>query len=217
MATPQPDDLLLLHLNEAIATIRDKEELFQIIARKLRLIFPFDMMGVSIFDEELLNKRLFFKDYTNINPPEPAPANVSLFTPIIGSPVELLLQDPRIQHIELREYVQHYADFEPFQRLLRIGIRYMTMVPMWLNGRLTGFLILATMRPTTYAAADEQLLEKITSLVAVAVRNTLDFEEVALREQQRTLQLNITNALLSIKQREPLFRAIADELGRVVP
>lgn len=217
MATPQPDDLLLLHLNEAIATIRDKEELFQIIARKLRLIFPFDMMGVSIFDEELLNKRLFFKDYTNINPPEPAPANVSLFTPIIGSPVELLLQDPRIQHIELREYIKHYADFEPFQRLLRIGIRYMTMVPMWLNGRLTGFLILATMRPTTYAAADEQLLEKITSLVAVAVRNTLDFEEVALREQQRTLQLNITNALLSIKQREPLFRAIADELGRVVP
>jgi transcriptional regulator with GAF, ATPase, and Fis domain len=38
-----------------------------------------------------------------------------------------------------------------------------------------------------------------------------------MREQQRTLQLNITNALLSIKQREPLFRAIADELGRVVP
>ena len=217
MATTQADDLLLLHLNEAIATIRDKEELFQIIARKLRLIFPFDMMGVSIFDEELLNKRLFFKDYTIINPPDSAPANVGVFTPIAGSPVELLLRDPRIQHIELREYVKHYADFEPFQRLLRLGIRYMTMVPMWLNGRLTGFLILSTIRPPAYSAADEQLLEKITSLVAVAVRNTLDFEEVALREQQRTLQLNITNALLSIKQREPLFRAIADELGRVVP
>ena len=217
MATTQTDDLLLLHLNEAIATIRDKEELFQIIARKLRLIFPFDMMGVSVFDEELLNKRLFFKDYTTINPPEPAPANVGMFTPIVGSPVELLLEDPRIQHIELREYVRHYADFEPFQRLLRSGIRYMTMVPMWLNSRLTGFLILSTVRPPAYSAADEQLLEKITSLVAVAVRNTLDFEEVARREQQRSLQLNVTNALLSIKQREPLFRAIAEELGQVVP
>nr|GFC40881.1 hypothetical protein [Tanacetum cinerariifolium] len=139
-----------------------------------------------IFDEELLNKRLFFKDYTTINPPEPPPANISVFTPIAGSPVELLLEDPRIQHLELREYVRKYADFEPFQRLLRIGIRYMTMVPMWLNGRLTGFLILATVRPSTYSAADEQLLEKITSLVAVAVRNTLDFEEVARREQQRS-------------------------------
>jgi formate hydrogenlyase transcriptional activator len=217
MATTQTDDLLLLHLNEAIATLRDKEELFQIIARKLRLIFAFDMMGISIFDEDLLNKRLFFKDYTTINPPEPSPANSTIFTPIAGSPVELLLEDPRIQHIGLRESLHQYPDFDPFQRLLRLGIQYMTMVPMWLNGRLTGYLILATVRPPIYSAADEQLLEKITSLIAVAVRNTLDFEEVARREQQRSLQLNVTNALLSIKQREPLFRAIAEELVQVVP
>jgi len=211
------DESLLLHLNEAIATIRDKDQLFQIIARKLRLIFPFEMMGISIFDQELLSKRLFFKDYSNISPPEPAPAGIGVFTPIAGTPVELLVQDPRIQHIELSDYMRQYADFEPFQRLLRQGIRYMTMVPMWLNGQLTGFLILSTIRLPTYSEADEQLLEKITSLVAVAVRNSLDFEEVARREQQRTLQLNVTNALLSIKQREPLFRAIAEELKQAVP
>ncbi len=211
------DESLLLHLNEAIATIRDKDQLFQIIARKLRLIFPFEMMGISIFDQELLNKRLFFKDYSNISPPEPAPSSLSVFTPIAGSPVELLVADPRVQHIELASYVRQYADFEPFQRLMRQGIRYMTMVPMWLNGQLTGFLILSTIRPPAYSPKDEQLLEKITSLVAVAVRNSLDFEEVARREQQRTLQLNVTNALLSIKQREPLFRAIAEELAQAVP
>ena len=211
------DESLLLHLNEAIATIRDKDQLFQIIARKLRLIFPFEMMGISIFDQELLNKRLFFKDYSNISPPEPVPNSMGVFTPIADTPVELLVHDPRIQHIELRDYVRQYADFEPFQRLMRQGIRYMTMVPMWLNGQLTGFLILSTIRPPFYSAADEQLLEKITSLVAVAVRNSLDFEEVARREQQRTLQLNVTNALLSIKQREPLFRAIAEELAQAVP
>ncbi|RZL00289.1 MAG: GAF domain-containing protein, partial [Hymenobacter sp.] len=203
MSATNTDDILLLHLNEAIATIREKDELFQIIARKLRLIFPFDMMGISIFDNELLNKRLFFKDYTTISPPDPAPANLAVFTPIAGSPVELLLEDPRIQHLELHEHLRQYPDFQPFQRLLRQGIQYMTMVPMWLSGRLTGYLILATVRPPAYSAADEQLLEKITSLVAVAVRNSLDFEEVARREQQRTLQLNVTNALLSIKQREP--------------
>ena len=158
MPAANTDDALLLHLNEAIATIRDKEELFQIIARKLRLIFPFDMMGISIFDEELANKRLFFKNYTTITPTEPMPANIAAFTPIAGSPVELLVRDPRIQHIELQSYLQQYADFEPFQRLLRLGIRYMTMVPMWLNGRLTGFLILSTVRPPVYSATDEQLL-----------------------------------------------------------
>jgi formate hydrogenlyase transcriptional activator len=195
------DESLLLHLNEAIATIRDKDQLFQIIARKLRLIFPFEMMGISIFDKDLLNKRLFFKNYTTISPPEPTPDSIGVFTPIAGSPVELLVQDPRIQQIELSDYVRQYADFEPFQRFMRQGIRYMTMVPMWLNGQLTGYLILSTIRRAVYSVADEQLLEKITSLVAVAVRNSL----------------NVTNALLSIKQREPLFRAIAEELKQVVP
>jgi transcriptional regulator with GAF, ATPase, and Fis domain len=217
MPTANQDETLLLHLNEAIATIRDKDQLFQTMARKLRLIFSFEMMGINVFDKELLHKRLFFKDYTTLPPPEPSAPNTTLFTPIAGSPVEQLLVDPRIQHIELRHYVQHYADFEPFQRLLRQGIQYLTMAPLWLNGRLTGYLILATTRLPAYTPEDEALLEKIASLVAVAVNNSLEFEEVARREQERTLQLNITNALLSIKQREPLFRAIAEELAQVVP
>ena len=216
MPTTSQDETLLLHLNEAIATLRDKEQLFQIIARKLRLIFSFDMMGINIFDQDLQNKRLFFKDYAGAEPAMQPPASASVFTPIAGSPVELLLDDPRIQYLELRDYVRQYADFEPFQRLLRQGIEHLIMVPMWLSGRLTGYLILGTVRPPAYSVADEQLLEKITSLVAVAVRNTLDFEEVARREQERSLQLNISNALLSIKQREPLFRAIAEELAQVV-
>lgn len=217
MPTANQDETLLLHLNEAIATIRDKDQLFQTMARKLRLIFSFEMMGINVFDKELLHKRLFFKDYTTLPPPEPSAPNTTLFTPIAGSPVEQLLVDPRIQHIELRHYVQHYADFEPFQRLRRQGIQYLTMAPLWLNGRLTGYLILATTRLPAYTPEDEALLEKIASLVAVAVNNSLEFEEVARREQERTLQLNITNALLSIKQREPLFRAIAEELAQVVP
>ena len=216
MPTANQDETLLLHLNEAIATIREKEQLFQVITNKLRLIFPFDLIGINIFDKPLLNKRLFFKNYTTNSVSEPVPPTSALFTPIAGSPVEQLLDDPRIKHIRLHEYVRDYPDFEPFQRLLRQGIDYMTMAPMWLGGRLTGYLILAAIRPPAFTTADEALLEKIASLIAVAVNNSLDFEEVGRREQQRTLQLNITNALLSIKQREPLFRAIAEELARVV-
>ena len=217
MLAANQDETLLLHLNEAIATIRDKEQLFQIIARKLRLIFPFEMMGINIFDEQLLNRRLFFKDYVGADPAIQPPANASVFAPIAGSPIAQLLENPRTQHMELADYARQHGNFEPFQRLLLLGVRYLTMVPMWLNGRLTGYLILGTRRPPDYSPADQLLLEKITSLIAVAVANTLAFEDLARREQERTLQLNINNALLSIKQREPLFQAIAEELARVVP
>ncbi|WP_223652357.1 sigma-54-dependent Fis family transcriptional regulator [Hymenobacter psoromatis] len=215
MPTSGQDETLLLHLNEAIATLRDKEVLFQVITNKLRLIFPFDLIGINVFDKGLLNRRLFFKNYL-ITIPEPIPDFTADFTPIAGSPIEQLLVNPRVQYITLDEYARDYPDFEALNQLRQQGIQYLTLAPLWLNGHLTGYLMLAAARPPAFTPADETLLEKIASLVAIAVRNSLDFEEIARREQQRTLQLNITNALLSIKQREPLFRAIAEELGQVV-
>jgi len=217
MPTTNPDDSLLLHLNEAIATIRDKETLFQVITNKLRLIFPFDLIGINVFDKGLLNKRLFLRSYAAEDHPDAELPLSTDFTSIAGSPVEQLLIDPRIQHIELQEYVRQYPDYEPFHRLMQRGIRYMTNVPLRQAGQLTGYLILAAVRQPAFTAVDEQLLGKIASLVATAVGNTLAFEDIARREQERSLQLAVTHALLSIKQREPLFRAIAEELGRVVP
>ncbi|TPG63031.1 sigma 54-interacting transcriptional regulator [Hymenobacter nivis] len=213
-----PDETLLLHLNETIATTRDKETLFKTVTTKLRLIFPFDIIGISVFDEAVQNKRLFWRDYSYAQEQDPAlPVPPAHFTPIAGSPFEDALAKARVQLIELANHLDEYPDFEPFQRMYRQGIRYLTLVPLRLGGRLTGALTLAARRKPALTAADESLLEKIGSLIAVAVANTLAYEDVARRERERSLQLNISNALLSIKQREPLFRAVAEELGRVVP
>ncbi|MBF9235866.1 sigma 54-interacting transcriptional regulator [Hymenobacter sp. BT683] len=215
---PEQDDTLLLHLNEAIATTRDKDSLFKIVTTKLRLIFPFDLIGINVFDAELKNKRLFLRDYYGAEEiVSELPATVDYFTPIAGSPVEKLVADPRVRQITLQDYMGDYPAYEPFLRMLHLGVSQLTVVPLRTAGHLTGFLTLASRRRPNLTPADEKLLEKIGSLVAVAVANTLAFEEVARREQERTLQLNINNALLSIKQREPLFRAVAEELGRLVP
>ena len=215
---PDQDDTLLLHLNEAIATTRDKDSLFKVVTTKLRLIFPFDLIGINVLDAELKNKRLFLRDYygadeTMLN----LPTVPDQFTPIAGSPVEKLVADPHVRQIALVEHMADYPEYEPFHRMQRLGITQLTAVPLRMGGHLTGFLTLASRRRPNLTAADENLLDKIGSLIAVAVANTLAFEEVARREQERTLQLNVNNALLSIKQREPLFRAVAEELSRLVP
>ena len=214
---PDQDETLLLHLNEAIATIRDKDSLFKVVTTKLRLIFPFDLIGINVFDEALLNKRLFLRDYYGADDAPALPAGADQFTPIANSPVERLVANPRVQQFTPAEYLVDYPEYAPFKKMQALGITQLTAVPLRTGGQLTGFLTLAARRPPNLTTADEKLLEKIGSLVAVAVANTLAFEEVARREQERTLQLNITNALLSIKQREPLFRAVAEALSRVVP
>ncbi len=217
MTSPNPDENLLLHLNAAIATIRDRDTLFNVITTKLRLIFPFDLIGINIFDNALLNKRLFLKSYHGPGQmPEP-PADAAHFNPVAGSPIELLLADPRLQQVELDNFFKQYPDFEPFAYMRRLGLAHLTAVPLRLAGQLTGFLLLAAVRRPTLTPADEALLANIGSLVAVAVANTLAYEDLARRERERTLQLNVNNALLHHKAREPLFRAVAEELLRVVP
>ena len=213
---PTTDETLLLHLNEAIATIRDKNQLFKVVTTKLRLIFPFDLIGINVFDETLQYKRLFLRDYYGADEAPPVPDGLEQFSPIAGTPLEVLVADPRVRQFTPKEYMANYPHYAPYNKFEKLGVTHLTAVPLHLGGRLTGFLTLASRRNPSLLPADEQLLEKIGSLIAVAVTNTLAFEEVARREQERTLQLNITNALLSIKQREPLFRAVAEALSQVV-
>lgn len=213
---PTNDETLLLHLNEAIATIRDKDQLFKVVTTKLRLIFPFDLIGINVFDEEVTQKRLFLRDYYGTDEAPPLPPGADHFSPIAGSPLEKLVVDPRVQQFTPQEYLADYPEYAAYKKMSNLGINHLTAVPLHIGGRLTGFMTMASRRLPNLTPADEKLLEKIGSLIAVAVSNTLAFEEVARREQERTLQLNITNALLSIKQREPLFRAVAEALSQVV-
>ena len=215
---PHPDDTLLLHLNEAIATLRDKDALFGIVTTQLRLIFPFDLIGISIFDAEVQHKRLFFRSYTGPSEDTLLPvAAAARFTPIAGSPIELMVQNPGLQQAELPDYLAQYPDFEPIRRMVALGLRYFTSVPLRTGGRLIGSLMLTARHRPQLTPADETLLTKIGALVAVAVANSLIYDDLARRERERSLQLNVTTALLHHKERGPLFGAIAEELGRVVP
>jgi formate hydrogenlyase transcriptional activator len=212
---PNQDESLLLYLNEAIATTRSKDKLFQIVTEKLRLIFPFDMIAVVTLDSAHQYKRLFMRDYLGDVPYQGEAFSES--TLVVGSPTELFIRDPRVQLVDIRELTPDYPEFLPFLMLQQRGIYYTTFVPLRTGGQLIGLISMAARRRPDFTAEDLTLLEKIGSLIAVAVSNTLAFEEVARREREKSLQLTVTNALLSRKDRAALFLTVAEEIDRIVP
>ncbi|TGE20505.1 GAF domain-containing protein [Hymenobacter aquaticus] len=211
---PNQDESLLLYLNEAIATTRSKEKLFQIVTEKLRLVFAFDMIAVVTLDAGHQFKRLFMRDYMG-DVPDSA-AQMTEATLVAGSPTELFIRDPRVQQVDIRELTPDYPDFMPFVLMAQRGIYYTTFVPLRTGGQLIGLLSMAARRRPDFTAEDRALLEKIGSLIAVAVSNTLAFEEVARREREKSLQLTVNNALLSRKDRAALFLTVAEEIDRIV-
>ncbi|WP_460576209.1 sigma 54-interacting transcriptional regulator [Hymenobacter coalescens] len=217
---PDQDDSLLLYLNDAIATTRNKEDLFRTVTEKLRLIFPFDAITILTFDAEHQYRRVFLRDYLGeVLLPEQLDASGRRTgrVPIEGTPLEQFMRRPNLHVYDLLELLNEGADFQPFYALVDRGMRYLTVVPLRTGGQLIGLLSLVARRRPEFTPHDVDLLEKIGSLVAVAVTNTLAFEDIARREQEKTMQLALNNALLSIKERGELFRTIAAEINRVVP
>ncbi|MET4107390.1 sigma 54-interacting transcriptional regulator [Hymenobacter sp. UYP22] len=213
---PDQDDSLLLYLNDAIATTRNKETLFRNVTEKLRLIFPFDAITIITLDAEHQYRRVFLRDYLGeVLLPDTLERKPSRL-PVEGTPIEQFVRQPQLHQYDLQEMLREYR-FQPFEALLAKGMRYFTVVPLRTGGQLIGLLSLVARRRPELSALDADLLEKIGSLVAVAVTNTLAFEDIARREQEKTMQLALNNALLSIKERGELFRAIAAEINRVVP
>ncbi|GAB3299880.1 sigma 54-interacting transcriptional regulator [Hymenobacter tenuis] len=214
---PDQDDSLLLYLNDAIATTRNKEDLFRSITEKLRLIFPFDAITIMVIDTEHQYRQVFLRDYLGeVLLPE-KPNEQAQRTSIEGTPIEQFIRQPRLQQYELEDIVKEYSASLTLGALLKQGMRYLTVVPLRTGGTLIGLLSLVARHQPKLSEMDADLLEKIGSLVAVAVTNTLAFEAIARREQEKTMQLALNNALLSIKEREKLFRAIATEINRVAP
>ncbi|RYU80116.1 sigma-54-dependent Fis family transcriptional regulator [Hymenobacter persicinus] len=214
---PNQEESLLLYLNEAIATTRSKEALFRIVTEKLRLIFPFDVIIIITVDNAGNYKRVMLRDYlSDLNTPAAESFQVRA-VPIVGTPVERFLTDARPRTLPLPDLVAEYPSFPTFDFLNSLGIGYMTAVPLRTGGQVVGVLCLASRRSPQFAEPDLALLEKIGSLVAVAVSNTLAFEEVERREREKTMQLAVNNALLSLKERSELFRTVATEINRVIP
>ncbi|QJX47000.1 sigma-54-dependent Fis family transcriptional regulator [Hymenobacter taeanensis] len=213
---PDQDDSLLLYLNDAIATTRNKEDLFRNVTEKLRLIFPFDAITILSLDMEHQYRRVFLRDYLG-DVIIPDISNHKYHRAAIErTPIEGFVRQTHIQHYNLEQLLQEYGSFQPFHALLNQGMRYLTVVPLRTGGRLIGLLSLVARRQPDLSEQDADLLEKIGSLVAVAVTNALAFEDIARREQEKTMQLALNNALLSIKERGELFRAIATEINQVV-
>ncbi|GAA3944946.1 sigma 54-interacting transcriptional regulator [Hymenobacter algoricola] len=217
MTMVNQEESLLLYLNEAIATTRSKEALFKIVTEKLRLIFPFDVILILTVDQEGYYKRVLLRDYVSdldAAAQEPQPLQR---TPWRGTPVERFLADAHVRTLALPELIRDFPDFAMFGFLRNLGIACLTAVPLRTGGQVIGLLCLASRRAPDFRDSDLALLEKIGSLVAVAVSNTLAFEEVERREREKTMQLAVNNALLSIKERTELFRTVATEINRVIP
>ncbi len=193
---------VLLEVNNAIVTCRDRDSLFSATTTALRRVIPFDRAALVLHDPINDVFRVL-----GVAGPVPSP-------PIIPVGTEWPRQQSRagwvLDHreplltVDLREsphFLEHAA-------LLKEGIRSAVSVPMTIKGKIIGTLNVGSRVPGRYGAEEGSLLAAIADQVALAIENLLAYEEIA------TLKARLEEENVYLQEEVRTEAAFGDVVGQ---
>lgn len=207
----------LVIISEAIATIQDKEDLFQTIHDRLKQWYNFQLNGIINIEPETKECRIFWTG-TGIPVELLTELNNSLefkYQQLSLEPFSFDMDNPRIKRVPV---VTSQPNLPPeMKRAAQIislqQISELLYIPLLNRGQLQGFLILAFRESGSVPDDQLPLLASIGNLIAGAVINTRNYEEIAQREQLNKFQLDFTNKILAVINQPDVFLHLAYELN----
>jgi formate hydrogenlyase transcriptional activator len=204
----------LLRLSQTLISIRSSEELFSLLARELRAVVNFYVMGVGIYDEKAHEVRT--KSYGEPGVPLQVPkfAPEETFTWWVYQHQQPLI----IPSLDAETRFPAVAEM-----LKNRGVRSVCALPLTTVHRRLGGLALGSIETDAYSREEVSFLSLVANQVALAVDDALNFEaseraQVELQHERDRLQLlvEVTNTLVSNLQLRDLLRAISASVRRVM-
>jgi formate hydrogenlyase transcriptional activator len=206
----------LLAVSESITACRDPEELFRRLVGRLQRVVSFDRLGLVLFEPErgVTSARIFESHGMGVT----------------TLPERLLRDDPSGWVVETQQPLI-VADTAAETRwpnamatLQQLGIVSFCSLPLTTARRRVGALGIGSREPITYTTDEVAFLGEVAKLVAVAIDNALNFDEVqathselvAERDHLRVL-LDVTNALVSNLDLSGLVAAVSSSMERAIP
>ena len=205
----------LLDVAESITACRGLEELFRGLAVHLQRVVSFYALGLCLVhpDRGVTSARVLETSGTG-------------FTTLPGYPIDdipsgwvIETQQPLIVADTAAENRWPHAMAELQER----GIVSFCILPLTTACRRVGTLGFGSREPVRYSAEDVAFLSEVAKLVAVAVDNTLNFDEARATQRQLSterdhlrLLLEVANATVSKLELPELVNAVSTSLDRAI-
>jgi formate hydrogenlyase transcriptional activator len=206
----------LVRMTRAIGAHRDLKELFGILIDELHGVVQFDLIGVSLRDQDSDSFKTYFID--------------------MASRLELAPEDELMPEETLTLWV--YQRQEPLLRstgeveprygrlqaiLKSLNIRSICALPLTTAHRKLGVITFCSKQADTYSPNDIRFVSQVADYIALAFDDALNF--AALRRASLELQsnndrlrllLDVTNQVVSNLELRDLLRAISQDVRRVM-
>ena len=202
---------LVLEAGNAIVSNLDLRDLLMATSRCLRKYFKHEFFGLSLYDEESGELRVYALDTL----PDGRFAEEGVPIDMEGTPAGLAFTTRRPvlrEHLSLEEFHSPMV-----KAAYEAGLRSGCAIPLISRERPLGVIALASLREAAFTREDVELLQHIANEVAIAVENVLNFRQAARERDRIQLLLEVNNAVASHLDLRELLHAISASLRTVIP
>ncbi|OQP42980.1 hypothetical protein A4H97_12585 [Niastella yeongjuensis] len=209
----EKEKTVLLSISEAIKSIRKKQDLLQVISRKIKPLFTFNDMVIALVNADNKTQRVFLlhteekrRQSVYFQP------TVQQDYPINDGVFDQVLKADRPVVINVKEARKSFPAAGYLNFIYANGIQEMVSTPIRYMPNVKGVLILQSEKKNAFFEKDFNLLQALSDQLAVAVANILITEDINRKEKERSIQLSVIQHLTSSQPWVQRFEGIAKAL-----
>ncbi|WP_052732744.1 sigma-54-dependent Fis family transcriptional regulator [Hymenobacter terrenus] len=221
-AADEREKAMLLAVSQAIATVRDKQELLGLVLEKIKPIFGFYDCGLFVLDADGQHH----SDWTALlSEIDLAAANTGLRVadlshhPHSGSIIEAHMQQaaagPLILDFEVEMLRQ--PNYSSFALTLAGGYREVMAGLLQVGGQPMGMFYVNSQQSAFFCPEQLPKFQAIVDQMAVAVANILANEELRAREREKSVLLSISGAIATVRNAVELLAVIREKAQELLP
>lgn len=206
----------LLSISEDIASIKDREHLFEIIADKIKPIFNFDDAAIFIASETADDYHLFLhKSKENRRSSPHFEKMISGNLPLKNSIEEWIVNHDEAFICGTDEFVRLFPDAPGTLLMQKVGIKDSMLANLRSGGKIIGSFHVHSEKENVFQPAQLPLFQAVADQIAVAIANILANEEILEREHEKSQLLSISEAIARINDRNDLLQVIIERIQPV--
>ncbi len=194
---------LLLEVNNAVVSNLSLKDLIVTVSGWLRKFIRHDFASITLVDEETGQLRIHALD-------KPAPggiATIGSLIPMDGTPAGLCI---KTRSTIRRDRVDFNEFYSPIVKLGHAaGVRSGMSVCLISHDKVYGAINCGSSKEAFFTQEDQELLEEIAGQVALAVENSLTFEQAQRDRARAETLLEINNAITTHLDLQDLLKAMS--------
>ena len=193
---------LMLNINNAVVSHLDLKQLVKTISECLRDIVPHDSAGIALYEPEFNHLR----EYTNVEYKDLAAFEIGETIPLEGTPAgevflsgePMLITRPDPERYPTDRYSQSPSEGTPKSACL---------VLLKTHGRKLGIAGVSSTLENNFTERDLELFAHVSDQIAIAVQNSLNYEQANRERVRAQTLLQINNAITTTLDLHQLIQA----------